>query len=61
MDRPGFGPVIITDRHLTTGDGTPTFKDIELLHCSMPMRGIAGAGKKTKECRGPAGNRVASE
>ena len=61
MHGPGFGSVIITDGHLTTGNGTPAFKHIKLFDRSMTMRGIAGAGKKAKERRGPTGNRVECE
>lgn len=54
MHRPGIGQVVIADRHLTAADRAPTLQNVELFHGSVSMRGIAGAGRETKDRRGSA-------
>jgi hypothetical protein len=61
VDRPGFGAMIISDCHLTTGDAAAAFKHQELFHGGVAMRGIAGARRKTEECGSPSGNRIEGE
>ena len=61
MDRPGFGTVIIPNRHLMTGDTTAAFKHQQLFHGGVAMRRIAGASRKTKQRGSSAGNWIERE
>ena len=61
MHGPDFGTMIVSNPHFTAGNTASAFEDIELFHCGMTVRGIAGAGCKTEDRGGPSGNRIKGE